>query len=215
MSDYRRIRIRRATSGEWMSSNPILAMAEPGYEHDTRRLKVGDGASSWSGLPYFKTDLYGQFPVLSVGDGSQQKFTVNLSTNERLNIVGSGDTNILYDNINKKVIISSTSVSDYLTYNNIVAKLGYVPQPSGAPIPVSQISGLQSTLNNYSLNTHNHILTIGNGSIPTIQYGTNETLNIKGSGSTDIHFNNATNTITVASMGVGIGDTFVIDGGSP
>lgn len=214
MSDYRRIRIRRATSGEWMSSNPILAMAEPGYEHDTNRLKLGDGVSYWTGLPYFKSDLYGQFPLLSIGDGSQQKFAINLN-DQRLNIIGSGDTNVLYDNTNKRVIISSISVSDYLTYNNIIAKLGYVPQPSGRPIPASQISGLQSTLNNYSLNTHNHILTIGNGSISTLQYGTNEVLNIKGSGSTDIHFNNDTNTITVASVGATLGDTFVIDGGFP
>jgi hypothetical protein len=46
------IQLRRDTATAWGSSSRILKDGEPGYERDTNRLKVGDGASSWTDLPY-------------------------------------------------------------------------------------------------------------------------------------------------------------------
>ena len=48
-----RIQIRRDTSANWLSVNPILAQGELGYELDTGRLKVGNGTLTWSALSYF------------------------------------------------------------------------------------------------------------------------------------------------------------------
>ena len=48
-----RIQLRRATAASWTSVNPILALGEVGIETDTYRLKVGNGTTQWSGLPYF------------------------------------------------------------------------------------------------------------------------------------------------------------------
>jgi hypothetical protein len=45
--------LRRGTAAEWDAANPVLAEGEQGYEKDTRRLKIGDGATSWRSLPYF------------------------------------------------------------------------------------------------------------------------------------------------------------------
>jgi len=53
MSSLVQIQIRRDTSSNWVTANPVLASGEMGYETDTGKLKFGDGASSWSTLPYF------------------------------------------------------------------------------------------------------------------------------------------------------------------
>jgi hypothetical protein len=49
------IKLRRDTSGNWTSLNPVLALGEPGYETNTGKLKIGDGVSAWNTLSYFNT----------------------------------------------------------------------------------------------------------------------------------------------------------------
>lgn len=46
------IRFKRATAADWTLNDPILQEGEPGFESDTNKLKVGDGTSHWSELPY-------------------------------------------------------------------------------------------------------------------------------------------------------------------
>lgn len=48
-----RIQIRRDYANNWKTNNPILSEGELGYELDTKKLKVGDGVSSWNILNYF------------------------------------------------------------------------------------------------------------------------------------------------------------------
>jgi len=36
----------------WAAANPVLLDREPAFETDTLRMKVGDGATAWNGLPY-------------------------------------------------------------------------------------------------------------------------------------------------------------------
>lgn len=42
-----KFQFRRGTSSQWRSSNPTLALGEPGFEVDTNGLKVGDGSTPW------------------------------------------------------------------------------------------------------------------------------------------------------------------------
>lgn len=49
-------KLRRDTAENWARNNPVLAQAEPGYETDTRCLKIGDGTTDWNNLPYFGTN---------------------------------------------------------------------------------------------------------------------------------------------------------------
>lgn len=51
-----RILFRRADATEWAANNPVLKSGEPGYERDTRRLKIGDGSTHWNQLPYLTED---------------------------------------------------------------------------------------------------------------------------------------------------------------
>lgn len=46
------IKIRRATSSEWLSANPVLALGELGADITLNRLKIGDGVSNWQALPF-------------------------------------------------------------------------------------------------------------------------------------------------------------------
>ena len=46
------------TRSQWAATNPVLLAGEPGLENDTENLKIGDGRTSWSGLPYFGNPGY-------------------------------------------------------------------------------------------------------------------------------------------------------------
>lgn len=48
-----RIQIRRDTAANWAINNPVLLLAEMGYETDTNSAKFGDGINPWNDLPYF------------------------------------------------------------------------------------------------------------------------------------------------------------------
>ena len=47
------IQVKRGPAANWTSTNPVLAIAEFGYETDTGKIKVGDGSTAWSALGYF------------------------------------------------------------------------------------------------------------------------------------------------------------------
>ena len=46
------IKFRRGTTKSWRKTKEILASGQPGYDKDKHKIKVGDGAKSWSELPY-------------------------------------------------------------------------------------------------------------------------------------------------------------------
>ena len=46
------IQLRRGTAALWTSTNPVLAVGEPGIEIDTNKLKIGDGVTAWNALGY-------------------------------------------------------------------------------------------------------------------------------------------------------------------
>jgi hypothetical protein len=47
-----RIKLRRDIAANWTENDPILAEGEPGLETDTRKLKYGNGTSTWTVLEY-------------------------------------------------------------------------------------------------------------------------------------------------------------------
>lgn len=55
-----RYKLRAGTSAAWGSANPILLAGEPGIETDTKRMRIGDGATPFTSLPYvtFDTESY-------------------------------------------------------------------------------------------------------------------------------------------------------------
>lgn len=45
-----RIQLRRSTAEEWENANPVLSPGEPGFETNTKKLKIGDGTTPWQDL---------------------------------------------------------------------------------------------------------------------------------------------------------------------
>lgn len=46
------LQLKRETASWWTTNNPTLAAGEPGFESDTKRVKIGDGSTSWTSLDY-------------------------------------------------------------------------------------------------------------------------------------------------------------------
>ena len=55
MSQYVTLKLKRGTSTEWSTTNPTLAVGEPGFETDSGNMKIGDGIATWTNLPYLNT----------------------------------------------------------------------------------------------------------------------------------------------------------------
>jgi hypothetical protein len=53
MTTYTRFKLRNDTAADWTAANPVLLLGEIGVETDTRRYKIGDGTTAWSGLSYY------------------------------------------------------------------------------------------------------------------------------------------------------------------
>jgi Major tropism determinant N-terminal domain len=75
-----RIKLRRDTATNWTTANPVLALAEPGVETDTNKMKIGDGTTAWDKLQYIDgADVtrisagwitsVGNLPEVSSGEG--------------------------------------------------------------------------------------------------------------------------------------------------
>ena len=52
-----KIQIRNDTAANWKAANPVLLKGEIGIEIDTRKLKIGDGISPWTGLKYVSDNV--------------------------------------------------------------------------------------------------------------------------------------------------------------
>lgn len=51
------LQLRRGTAALWTSTNPTLLQGEFGFETDTGAIKMGDGSTAWTGLPYYSTKI--------------------------------------------------------------------------------------------------------------------------------------------------------------
>ena len=111
-----RIKLRRDTKANWADVNPTLAAGEMGLESDTRRTKIGDGLTPWSGLEY----TFGDLEVtgkkingeLGVSIASQDPETWISTVKAKTNYAGT--TGIAYDSMGN-LYISGWEESGYNT----------------------------------------------------------------------------------------------------
>ena len=83
-----RIQIRRDTSSNWTSNNPILLQGEFGYELNTGYAKIGDGQTAWTALDYFG----GTGPTGSTGVTGSTGFGVPTGGSSGQFLIKSSDT---------------------------------------------------------------------------------------------------------------------------
>lgn len=79
--------LREGTAAEWTAKDPVLRRGEPGFERDTNQLKIGDGNSHWSTLPYLTggsggsvTSVFGRLGVITAQSGDYTKAQVGLGS---------------------------------------------------------------------------------------------------------------------------------------
>lgn len=59
------IKLRHGPAADWTSENPTLLAGEAGIETDTKKMKVGDGATAWSSLTYFGQPLDAELTAIA------------------------------------------------------------------------------------------------------------------------------------------------------
>lgn len=81
------MQIRRGTTSQWSTANPILAEGELGYDTDQEKFKIGDGTTAWNSLAFATgpAGAYGLNPVFS----RQGTLTTQVGT-QRLYVERSG-----------------------------------------------------------------------------------------------------------------------------
>jgi hypothetical protein len=85
-----RMQQRRGTATMWTNANPILGVAEIGYETDTNKFKIGDGTNRWADLSYFvdldtmiegAPGLLNSLDEIAAAIGDDPAFFTTLATN--------------------------------------------------------------------------------------------------------------------------------------
>ena len=134
-----RIQIRRDTSSNWTSNNPILLQGEFGYELNTGYAKIGDGQTAWTALDYFGgTGPSGPMGATgSVGATGQAVYILG-STGyvfspgaSGIGFTGSGVTNITSDGNYVTVTITSATGATGATGSSAIVS-STPPGSSGA-----------------------------------------------------------------------------------
>jgi len=105
-----RMQQRRGTATMWTNANPILGVAEIGYETNTNKFKIGDGTNRWADLSYFvdldtiiegAPGLLNSLDELAAAIGDDPSFFTTVGTNlsnhqaDTTNIHGIADTSVL------------------------------------------------------------------------------------------------------------------------
>ena len=95
-----RIKLRRDTASNWTTTNPILAIGEPGWETDTRKIKLGDGTTAWRDLPY---SITGDLQITGTEIVSKTALTLRSGTDSFTDFLsvfnGSGEVDTYTDSV--------------------------------------------------------------------------------------------------------------------
>jgi hypothetical protein len=160
------IQIRRGTAAQWTSTNPTLASGEQGFETDTGKMKIGNGATAWNSLTYLGA---GTVTSITAGTGlsggtitstgtiaidtattadltTAQTLTNKTLTDPKINLAftadtGSSYTAVLTDN-GKVVTMNNGSGNTFRIPTN-----ASVAFPIGTQLNVLSIGAGQTTIN--------------------------------------------------------------------
>lgn len=90
---YKKILLRRDTSSNWSSTNPVLSQGEVGYETNTNKLKIGDGTTAYNSLAYFNGNLTGSslndladVTIVSAANGDFLRWNGSAWINDAVNL---------------------------------------------------------------------------------------------------------------------------------
>jgi Phage tail repeat like/Major tropism determinant N-terminal domain len=146
------VRVRRDNASTWTAANPILKIGEAGYELDTKRLKIGNGSSSWNTLEYIVADAGAHNQSIATVIGLQAGLDSKSNTGHSHLI---SDIDSLQSNLNGK---ANSAHSHYISdVTNLQSSLNN-KSSLGHVHAISDITLLQGTLDTKSDQVHTHSL---------------------------------------------------------
>jgi hypothetical protein len=104
-----RIQVRRGTSSEWTTANPVLAAGEMGVETNTNKFKFGNGSSTWTALSYAAAD------TAAIGEISQDAIDQALSMGAGLTKTYNDGTNTITISVDSDVVATVAYVDAAVT----------------------------------------------------------------------------------------------------
>jgi hypothetical protein len=105
-----KIKFRRDTAAAWTEANPVLAQGEPGFEHDTGLLKIGDGETAWNSLVYAGGNSLVDDKAVTVTVGNTDYFAiVNRANNDDDGVESSA---VAYDSEGNLITLHISEVYD-------------------------------------------------------------------------------------------------------
>lgn len=187
---YKKILFRRDTSANWTSANPVLSGGEIGLETNTNKIKLGDGTTAWTSLPYFYGTLdnsnlndLGDILITSLQTGDFLRYNgahwindpVNLSTDTVGNYVESltAGTGVTISNNTGEGATPTVAIGQAVGTSASVT-FGRLETSGDAVIGGNlTVNGTTTTLNTESLNVEDNFITL-NANIsgaPTLDAG--------------------------------------------
>lgn len=124
-----KIQVRRDTSSNWTTNNPIPGSGEPCYETDTGKLKIGNGTDAYANLPYIGDGGSGGTTDYTQLTNKPQINNVELQGNKTLDDLGIQPAGnyltevpaeyVTETELNSKGYITSSALADYATVDTV------------------------------------------------------------------------------------------------
>jgi hypothetical protein len=127
MSIYK-VRVRRDTALRWSTVNPTLDIGEIGFETDTKKIKVGNGETSWNTLDYVSADAASHTQAISTITGLQDALDAKANSTH---------SHAISDVADLQTSLDAKAASVHTHY-------------------ISEVTNLQTTLNNKADLVHSH-----------------------------------------------------------
>ena len=121
-----KLQIRRGTAAQWVSANTVLAEGELGLETDTGFIKVGDGSTAWSSVPYSVEGSVGALSVTTNAPSGNGALTYTASTKTFTFTPADSSDKIEYTDLSVGAN-ASASGSGGIAYNNTNGVFTYTP----------------------------------------------------------------------------------------
>jgi hypothetical protein len=126
-----RIQLRNDTAANWKAANPVLLKGELGIEIDTRKLKIGDGISAYTGLKYVSEDLIvaNNNPTTTDTDYDVGELWVNQSDKQVFILIATSESSAVWKRLvtaDEIVVVAEAQVAQKLKTARAISLSGDV-----------------------------------------------------------------------------------------
>lgn len=96
-----KIQLRNDTAANWKAANPVLLKGEVGIENDTRKIKIGNGISTWSALKYISENIVvaNNNPTVDDADYDIGQLWINQAEKTVYVLIATSDTTAVWKRI--------------------------------------------------------------------------------------------------------------------